>query len=79
MRILLELRIRLQNHVILIQLRVESIDLPLTESIVECVVDGFRGNPETGSRGAIDRHRRREAAQLLIRHHVGQLRQLLQL
>ena len=41
LRIELELRVRLQNHVILIQLRVERVDLALPERVVERVVDGL--------------------------------------
>ncbi len=37
--ILLKIRHRLQNHVILIQLRVQRRDLPLPERVVERLVD----------------------------------------
>ena len=41
--ILLKLRLALQDHMILIELRVHRVDLPLTKGIVERVVDsGWR-------------------------------------
>ena len=40
LRVELELRVGFQNHVILIQLRVQGVDLALPEGVVERVVDG---------------------------------------
>ena len=46
LRIELKFRVRLQNHVILIQLRVERVDLSLSEGVIERVVDGLRSDAE---------------------------------
>ena len=40
-------RIGLQNHVILVQLRVHRIDLALTERVVQCIVDRRRSDAES--------------------------------
>jgi hypothetical protein len=77
-RIDLEFRVGLQNHVVLVQLRVHGVDLALSERIVERIVDGRWRDAEAGSGGAIDGDRFRHAAQLLIGRHVGQFRKLLE-
>ena len=52
--ILLKLRLALEDHMILIELRVHRVDLPLTEGIIECVVDGGRCNAQARRGYAID-------------------------
>jgi len=42
------------DHVILIQFRVECVDLALAECVVERVVYGCRRDAETRSSGAVD-------------------------
>ena len=74
----LELRLGLQNDVILVQLGVESVDLALPEGVVERVVDGLRRDAEARGGGAIDDQRLGLAVQLLVGDHVGQLGQLLE-
>jgi hypothetical protein len=65
--------------VILIQLRVERINLPLPKRIVKSVVNRCRENAEARSRGTVDHQRLRHASQLLIGHYIRQLRQFFQL
>ena len=71
----LELRFRFKNHVILVELRVHRIDLALTKSIVEGVVDGGRGHAESRSSGSVDHQGHREAAHLLVGRNIFELRQ----
>ena len=74
-RIKLELRLRFEDDVILVQLRVHRVNLALAKGIVERVVDRGRGNPQTGSCCAIYNQRYGKAAQLLIGSHIFKLRQ----
>ena len=60
LRVELELGVRLQNYVILIQLRVKSIDLALAKRVVERVVDGGRRDTEPRGRGTVNGHRCRQ-------------------
>ena len=76
---MLEIRICLQNHVILVQLRVHGVDLTLAISVIERAVDGGRRNPKPRCGDAINHQRYRQASGLLIGSHVGKLRQLLHL
>jgi hypothetical protein len=46
----------------------------LPEGVIERVVDRLRRDPEARSCGAIDYQRLGLAVQLLVGHHVGQLR-----
>jgi hypothetical protein len=78
-RVKLKLRLGLQNHVILVQLRVHRIDLPLAECVVQRVVDRRRRHAKPRSSRAIDHQRHGQAAHLLIRRNIFELRQLLQL
>ncbi len=64
---------------ILVQLRIEGIDLSLAKSIVECVVDGGRGDTQSGSSHAIDHQRDCARSHLLIGRDIFQCGQLLQL
>src|SRR6185369_733815 len=54
LRVLLEPRIDLEHNVILVQLREDRRHLPLAESVVKCVVDGLRKDPEPCGGVAID-------------------------
>ena len=74
----LELRLRLKNHMVLVQLRVHRVDLPLTEGIVECIVDRRGSDTQARGRGAIDHQRDGQAAHLLVGGNIFELRQLLQ-
>ena len=78
-RVLLKLRIGFENHVILIELRVQRVNLPLSESVIQRVVDGRRRYAEARRSGAVDDQRLRDAAQLLVGHHVGEFRKPRQL
>ena len=69
----LELRIGFENDVILVELGVESVDLALSEGVVERVVDGLRRDAEAGGGSAIDDQRFGLAVQLLVGRHVGQV------
>jgi hypothetical protein len=77
-RIFLELRVSFENHVILVELRIQRIDLALSECVVQRVVDGRRRDAEARSGGAINDQGFGYASQLLIGDHVRQFRQLLQ-
>ena len=78
-RVLLELRQRFQNHVVLVELRVHRADLPLAEGVVQRVVDGRRRDAQARGGDAVDDQRNRQPAGLLVGGHVFQFRQLLQL
>ena len=75
----LKLRLRLQNHVVLIQLRIHRVDLALAKGVVQRVVDGGRRDAQPRSGDAVDHQRDGKPARLLIGGHILQLRQLLQL
>ena len=77
-RIQLELRLCLQNHVILIQLRIHRVDLTLAKCVIQRIVDRRWRNAQPRRSGAVDHQRHRKAAHLLVRRDVFQLRQLLQ-
>ena len=49
-RIVLKLRLALQNHVVLIHLRVHRVDLPLAEGVVQSVIDGRRRDAQVARR-----------------------------
>ena len=72
------MRLRLHDHVILVQLRVHGVDLALAEGVVQCVVDGCRRDAQSRRRHPVDRQRHRQPSGLLIGSHVFQLGQLLQ-
>ena len=76
--ILLELRLDLQDHVVLVQLREDGRDLALAEGVVERVVDGICG--VMPSRERVSRSMTSvgfEPAVLLVAGHVAQLRKRL--
>ncbi len=74
----LKLRLRLQNHVVLVQLRVHRIDLPLAERVVERIVDRRRRHAQARSSRPVDHQRHRQTAHLLVGRNIFELRQLLQ-
>src|SRR6516164_7935282 len=74
-RILLELRIDFQNHMILIQLREDGRDLALAVGIVKRVVDVRRKDAQARSGVAVDTERRKQALVQLVTSHIAQLRQ----
>ena len=76
---MLELRLRLQDHVVLVELRVHGVDLALAESVVERVVDGRRRDSQPRGGDAVDGQRHRQSAGLLVGGHVFQQGRLLQL
>ena len=77
--VLLKLGKRLQNDVVLIRLRIESADLPLSERVIKGRVDLVRRNVQPGRSGAIHVEMHADAIVLLIGGDVGHLRQLTQL
>src|ERR1700723_42989 len=74
----LKLRLTLQNHVILIDLRIHRTDLPLTESVIERVVDGRGRDAKSRSGNAVDHPRNRQPSHLLVGGDIFQFWQLLQ-
>ncbi len=72
-RTCLKRRQRLENYVILVELRVHRADLALPEGVVKGIID--RGGRDTETRGsdAINGQRHGESADLLIGRHVLQL------
>ena len=68
-----------KNHVILVQLRVHGADLPLSIRVIKSAVDGGGRNAEPRCADAIDDQRYRQPPGLLVRRHIGKLRQLLHL
>ena len=78
-RVKLKLWLGLQNHVVLIQLRIHRINLALAKRIVERIVDRRRRHTQPGSSRPVNDQRHRQPTQLLIRSNVFELRQLFQL
>ena len=76
--IALEVRLHLEDDVVLVQLREHRRDLPLAERVVERVVDHLRRDAEPRRRVAIDRQIGLQAAVLLIARDVAQLGHALQ-
>ena len=74
----LKLRLTLENHVILIHLRIHRADLPLTESVIQSVVDGRGRDSESRSGDAVNHQRHRQSSGLLIGCDVLEFWQLLQ-
>ena len=70
-RVLLELRIDFQDHVILIELREDRGDLALAKGVVERVVDVGGQNAEARSGVAIDREGGEQALIQLIAGNVA--------
>ena len=70
-----ELKIRggLQNHAILVELGEDGGNLPLTEGVVERVVDCLRQDVEPGCLLAIHHHVGLQSAGLFVAGHVAQL------
>ena len=77
-RILRELRIHLEHHVVLVQLREDGGHLALPKGVVQRVVDRLRQNPQSRSGIAIDHQLGLEAAILLVGGHVAHGGQLAQ-
>ena len=67
----LELGQDLQDDVVLIRLRVESIDLPLPECVVKGGTNLVGIDVETRGGGAVIFHMSADSIRLLIRNHVG--------
>src|SRR5438445_8921646 len=72
-RVLLILRLHLQDHPVLVELGEDGRDLPLAESVVERVVDGLREDPEARGAVAIDDQRLLQAGGEQVAGHVAQL------
>ena len=78
--ILLPLRGGLKDHVVLVELRIEGVDLALAEGVVERVVDGGGRDAEARRGDAVDHPAETALAPgLLVGGHVFQLGQLLKL
>src|SRR5207302_387371 len=75
---LLELRVDFQQHVVLVQLREDSGDLALAESVIERVVNGLGQNAEARGRVAIDDQVRLQTRIELVAGNVPKLRDSLQ-
>ena len=76
--ILLVLRQSFKDHVVLIELRVHRIDLALSQSVVQSVVDGRRRNAKARSRDTVDDHRHCQPSGLLVGGDILELRQIFQ-
>ncbi|MNK87908.1 hypothetical protein D3C87_1078550 [compost metagenome] len=68
------LGVQLQNHVVLVDLGLEFIDLPLPESIVQRLVDIAGGQAETGGGAAVDADVSDAAAQLQVVGNIAERR-----
>ena len=77
-RVLLKLRLTLKHNVILIHLRIHRADLPLTEGVIERVVDGCRRNAKSRGCDPVNHQRYGQASRLLIGRDIFQFRRLLQ-
>ena len=75
---LLQRRIELHDHAILVRLGVDRRDDALAEGIVERVVDGRRRDAEAARGGAVDDEIDRQALLLQVAGDVGELRQLVE-
>ena len=73
-RILLELRIHLEDNVILIELRKDGGDLALAEGVVKRVINVRRQNAQAGSGVAIDGERGEKALVQLVAGDITQFR-----
>ena len=69
-RIVLELRQRFQDHVILIELGVHRIDLALSKGVVQRVVDGGRSDAKPRRSDAIDDQRNCKPSGLLVGGYI---------
>ena len=76
--VLLIARVDFKHHVILVQLRVDGRDLALAEGVIQGLVDRLGGDAQARSRVTLDGQVGFEAAVLLVRRDVAQLRQSLQ-
>ena len=74
----LKLRLTLENNMVLVHLGIHRANLPLTEGVIQGVIDGRRGDAKSRSRDPIDRKRYRKPSSLLIGGDIFQFRQLLQ-
>ena len=57
LRVVLESRIDFQNDVVLAELRVDGRDLPLSEGVIERVIDELQRNAEPAGGAAVDADR----------------------
>ena len=74
-RVLLVLRIDLEDDVVLVELREDDRDLALAEGVVERIVDGRGGQAQARGGVAVEREVGAQAGGLLVAGYVGQLRQ----
>ena len=74
----LKLRLTLQHNVVLVHLRIHGADLPLTEGVIQSVIDGRGRDAQSRGGDPVDHQRYGEPSQLLIGGHVFQFRQLVQ-
>ena len=74
----LKLRLTLENNVVLIHLGIHRVNLPLTESVIESVVNGRRRDPKSRGRNPVNYQRHSQSPRLLIGGDIFQFRQLLQ-
>jgi hypothetical protein len=65
---------QLQDDLVLVGLGLDLVDLPLTERVVEGIVDVAGRQAETCSSRAIDRHTRDAGPEDQIVRHVGEFR-----
>ena len=72
---LLELRRDFHDHVVLVERTVHGGDLPLSEGVVERIVDVLRGYTQPAGGVAIDHQLRLQSLILLVGIHVAQFRQ----
>src|ERR1700676_4427705 len=77
--ILLELRVHFHHHVILVELGENRGDLPLSEGVVQRVIDVPGQNSQPRGGVPVDGQRRQQSVIQLIGGHIAQFRQRLQL
>ena len=75
---LLKTRHCLKDHVVLVYLGIERVDLTLTKGVVQGVVDGLGRDAKARSGRAVDDEPLRQATERLVGHHVGKFGQLLE-
>ena len=65
-RVQLKLRLTFQNNMVLIDLRIHRADLPLTESVIQGVIDGRRRDAKSRGGNPVNHERYGQPACLLI-------------
>ena len=63
---------------VLVQLGIHRADLPLTECVIQGVIDGGRRDAQSRRSDPVDHQRHGQPSRLLIGGHIFQFRQLLQ-